>query len=167
MITELWSRKHAAANIAIATGQPSGVYVIDLDGKVGMDSLRALEAIHGALPKTLMAFSGRGDGLHLYFKTPAEEAGLTISAGTIGTGIDTRGTGGYIVAPGSNHNSMRRYLWVPGYGPGEVEFRRPAGMVHRRHEGGEQQDRRTEGGGESSEGRQGSEGRALRPVRLR
>ena len=121
MITELWSRKHAAANIAIATGQPSGVYVIDLDGKVGMDSLRALEAIHGALPKTLMAFSGRGDGLHLYFKTPAEEAGLTISAGTIGTGIDTRGTGGYIVAPGSNHNSMRRYLWVPGYGPGEVE----------------------------------------------
>ena len=61
-IKELWSRRHKAANIAIATGKPSGVYVIDLDGKVGMDSLRALEAIHGDLPKTLMAFSGRGDG---------------------------------------------------------------------------------------------------------
>jgi len=123
MIRELWSnpRKHPAANIAIATGQSSGIYVVDLDGKVGMDSLRALEAKHGALPKTLMAFSGRGDGLHLYFKTPAEAEGLTISAGTIGAGIDTRGTGGYIVAPGSNHKSLRRYMWVPGYGPGEVE----------------------------------------------
>ena len=67
-IKELWSTRHKAANIALATGQPSGVYVIDLDGGVGMDSLRALEAIHGALPKTMMAFSGRGDGLHLYFK---------------------------------------------------------------------------------------------------
>ena len=57
----------------------------------------------------------------MYFKTPSEEEGLTISAGTIGAGIDTRGSGGYIVAPGSNHKSIRRYLWVPGYGPGEVE----------------------------------------------
>jgi hypothetical protein len=120
-IKELWSKRHKAANIAIATGQPSGVYVIDLDGKVGMDSLRELEAKHGELPKTLMAFSGRGDGLHLYFKAPAEEEGLTISAGTIGTGIDTRGSGGFIVAPGSNHNSLRRYMWVPGYGPGEIK----------------------------------------------
>ena len=120
-IKELWSNRHKGANIAIATGQPSGVYVIDLDGKVGMDSLRALEAKHGALPATMMAFSGRGDGLHLYFKTPAEEEGLTISAGTIGTGIDTRGTGGFIVAPGSNHNSLRRYMWVPGYGPDEIK----------------------------------------------
>jgi hypothetical protein len=121
VIKELWSDRHKGANIAIATGQPSGVYVIDLDGKVGMDSLRALEAKHGALPPTMMAFSGRGDGLHLYFKTPAEEEGLTISAGTIGTGIDTRGTGGFIVAPGSNHNSLRRYMWVPGYGPDEIK----------------------------------------------
>jgi len=49
--------------------------VIDLDGQVGMDSIRALEAIHGELPKTMMAFSGRGDGLHLFFKAPADAAG--------------------------------------------------------------------------------------------
>ncbi len=120
-IRDLWNRKRGA-NIAIATGQPSGVFVIDLDGKIGMDSLRTLEAEHGKLPETLMAFSGRGDGLHLYFKAPAEEEGLTISAGTIGRGIDTRGTGGYIIGPGSNHESLRRYMWVPGYGPGEVEL---------------------------------------------
>lgn len=120
-IRDLWNRKRGA-NIGIATGQPSGVFVIDLDGKVGMDSLRALEAEHGKLPDTMMAFSGRGDGLHLYFKAPAEEEGLTISAGTIGRGIDTRGTGGYIIGPGSNHESLRRYMWVPNYGPGEIEL---------------------------------------------
>jgi hypothetical protein len=120
-IHDLWTRKRGA-NIGIATGQPSGVFVVDLDGETGFASLRALEAIHGSLPKTWMAFSGRGDGLHLYFKAPAEEEGLTISAGTIGAGIDTRGTGGYIVAPGGNHESLRRYMWVPGYGPGEIEL---------------------------------------------
>jgi len=97
-IKDLWSiRRFQGANIAIATGERSGVYVIDLDGQVGMDSIRALEAIHGELPKTMMAFSGRGDGLHLFFKAPADAAGLTISAGTIGAGIDTRGNGGYVV----------------------------------------------------------------------
>lgn len=120
-IKELWSNKRGS-NIAIATGQPSGIFVVDLDGETGFTSLRELEAMHGALPPTVMAFSGRGDGLHLYFKAPAEEEGLTISAGTIGAGIDTRGTGGYIIAPGSNHESLRRYMWVPGYAPGEVEF---------------------------------------------
>ena len=103
-----WWNAIAGANIGIACG-PSNLFVIDLDkakkpGAVqhGDQTLTAL-ADGRELPLTLTVASARG-GRHLYFRQP-EGAALRNTAGsaTAGLGplIDTRGHGGFIVAPGS------------------------------------------------------------------
>lgn len=49
-ITDWWTQ-HSEANIGIATGKRSDLFVLDVDpGKGGDESLRALEAQFGALP---------------------------------------------------------------------------------------------------------------------
>jgi putative DNA primase/helicase len=50
---EAWRNKWPDANIGIATGDRSGIFVLDVDGEIGKASLRALKAQHGPLPKTL------------------------------------------------------------------------------------------------------------------
>src|SRR5206468_3993725 len=37
-------------------------------------------------------------------------------------GLDTRGDGGYFVAPPSGHESGGRYAWMIGFGPDEVKL---------------------------------------------
>ena len=110
----------APYNIGVACG-PSGLIVVDLDtpkpGEVpppewaepgitdGADVLAALCERHGQpFPwETFMVRTGRG-GLHLYFTAPPGVR-LGNTAGESGRGlgwlIDTRGHGGYVVAPGS------------------------------------------------------------------
>lgn len=103
-----WWTTNPHANIAIACG-PSNLLVIDLDAakqpdgpRHGQDVLATL-ANGRELPRTFTVTSARG-GRHLYYRQPD---GLTLrnTAGskTAGLGplIDTRGHGGYIVAPGS------------------------------------------------------------------
>lgn len=88
------------------TGEPSGLYVVDIDGPEGRASLAELEKEHGPIPLTKASTTGRGT--HYLFKaTP----GIRNSQGTIGKGIDTRGDGGYIVAPPSIHPNGHRYKW--------------------------------------------------------
>lgn len=94
-------------NIAIATGQPSGIFVIDIDGLDAECELRKLEAKHGELPATVEAITARGR--HAYFRWP--ENPVRNSAAKIGAGIDVRGDGGYVLAPPSVHPSGRRYCW--------------------------------------------------------
>lgn len=85
------------ANVGIATGDPSGIWVLDVDPQHGGDvSLRALEQAHGSLvAPTVRTASG---GCHLYFRL-TEPVGC--SRGGLPGGIDVRGTGGYVVAPPS------------------------------------------------------------------
>ncbi|HEV2344515.1 MAG TPA: bifunctional DNA primase/polymerase [Actinocrinis sp.] len=114
-IQRCWSA--GAFNIGIACG-PSGLLVVDLDTPKpetkppaapfdqegvndGMDAL-AVVCIANAEPfpfDTLTVTTGRG-GTHLYFTQPEGQA-LRNSAGRLGWLIDTRGVGGYVVAPGS------------------------------------------------------------------
>ena len=105
-------------NIAIATGAPSGLFVIDIDikhnlGKYGDDSLEALIKELGPLPDTWECQTPSG-GRHIYFKLPD---GVTIlnSAGQLAPSIDIRGSGGYVVAPPSKLNDSSgqaaRYEW--------------------------------------------------------
>ena len=101
-----WWHRWPSANVAIATG--AGFVVVDIDGEQGSESLRELQDRHEPLPATLSASTG-GGGLHLYFRT-LERFGNT--AGKLGPGIDTRGTGGYVIAPPSMHPSGRRYEWA-------------------------------------------------------
>jgi len=135
-IGRAWAR--TPYNVGIATG-PSGLLVIDLDkpkpGEIpppqwaqpgitdGADVLAALCERHGEpLPfETFMASTRRG-GLHLYFTPPpGVRLGNTSGGSERGLGwlIDTRGHGGYVVAPGS-------YVDLPdGTGRYEVVYDRP------------------------------------------
>ncbi|MCZ8271733.1 MAG: bifunctional DNA primase/polymerase [Beijerinckiaceae bacterium] len=77
----------------------NGLLVVDLDvrsGKDGIAALAALEAEHGALPKTLTVRTPSG-GLHLYLHGPDVRG----AADRVAPGIDIRSNGNYVVGPGS------------------------------------------------------------------
>jgi hypothetical protein len=64
------------ANVGIATGPKSKIFVVDVDtpkghGVDGIAALKTLERAHGRLPSTLMAESPSGS-LHYYFNYPAD-----------------------------------------------------------------------------------------------
>lgn len=72
----------------------AGMTVVDVDvknGKPGKQSFKALD-----LPDTLTVKTPSG-GIHCYYASPD----TANSAGKLGDGIDTRGIGGYVIAPGS------------------------------------------------------------------
>lgn len=103
-------------NIGIATG-PSRLLVVDLDapkggrGAHGRQSLAAAARVVGAtIPRNTLTVVTPGSGQHLYFRTSAAE-GARSTVGFIGTGVDTRGAGGYVVGPGSVIDG-RRYRLV-------------------------------------------------------
>ena len=96
-----------AANIGIATGAPSDVWVLDIDGEDGEGSLLKLESEHGALPPTIEVVTGKGR--HCYFRTGKRK--ISNSVGQLGVGLDVRGDGGYVIAPPSIHPSGRTYAW--------------------------------------------------------
>jgi KaiC/GvpD/RAD55 family RecA-like ATPase len=106
-----WWTETPTANVGIATGDRSGLVVVDVDGEAGESAL----ADYGEMPNTPAASTGKGR--HLLFARPAE--GLRNSAGKLGAQLDIRGDGGYIVAPPSVHPSGAVYRWtrVPGRTP--------------------------------------------------
>lgn len=90
-ITEWWER-WPDANIGLATGEESGVSVVDVDGSPGVDSMQIL-----GLPKTWTVQTPRGTGYHCYFQyAPALKQGAALLPG-----IDVRNDGGYILLPPS------------------------------------------------------------------
>ncbi|WP_103531701.1 bifunctional DNA primase/polymerase [Streptomyces sp. SM11] len=105
-IRKAWSA--GAFNVGIATG-PSGLVVVDLDPVKakdpkgtpdGVTSLQALcERAGQTVPATYRTRTASG-GHHLYFTAP-DGVRLGNSAGKLGTHIDTRAHGGYVVAAGS------------------------------------------------------------------
>ncbi|MFE7596299.1 bifunctional DNA primase/polymerase [Streptomyces sp. NPDC057494] len=106
LLAAAWT--HAPYNIGIATG-PSGLLVVDLDTLKkedeegtpdGLATFKALcERAGQAVPLTHRVRTARG-GMHLYF-TQSHGIRLGNTAGRLGKHIDTRGWGGYVVAPGS------------------------------------------------------------------
>ena len=102
-----WWRTWPEANIGVATGRGSGVFVLDIDGPKGLDTLEHWRTKRNWQAVTLTAVTSRG--LHLYFLQ--EELTVPTSAGKLGDGIDVRGDGGYVVAPPSVHASGHTYVW--------------------------------------------------------
>ena len=91
--------------VGIATGARSGVFVVDLDVKNGIDGIANFAAL-GECPPTRTVRTPSG-GLHPYFKHPGFP--VKTSASALAPGIDVRGDGGYVVAPGSPHVNGGRY----------------------------------------------------------
>lgn len=109
LIRQWWGR-YPLANVAVATGEASGLVVVDIDPKNGGEAtFGELAGRVPALLETLTVRTGSGGG-HLYFAYPGFE--VRNSVGSVGQGIDVRGTGGYVVAPPSRHASGGTYEWV-------------------------------------------------------
>jgi hypothetical protein len=101
-----WWERWPQANIGLATG--GGKMVLDVDPRHSGDaSLTQLIEDYGPLPETLEVKTG-GGGMHIYFALP-EGVEIRNSAGKLGEGLDIRGDGGFVVAPGSIHASGRAY----------------------------------------------------------
>ena len=112
-----WWKNWPAAGVGIATGSESGVIVVDVDPRHGGgDALEEIEREHGEMPETWIAHTANG-GRHFYFRHPGGRVGNR--AGLL-PGVDVRGDGGYVVAPPTELEGGRRYLWPVGYGPDEV-----------------------------------------------
>ena len=95
MTIERWWSDRIVWNVAIATGQPSGFFVVDADlHKPGCEFSQL-----DPLPKTYTVHTPSG-GQHLYFRQPHR---LAIKSGndTLGQFVDVKADGGYILAPPS------------------------------------------------------------------
>ena len=119
-IIKAWWNRWPDANIGIATGRTSGIFVLDVDGNAGKASLKELQAEHGRLKKTVTVQTGKGR--HLYFR--CGDAPVSNSAGRLGKGIDVRGNRGYVVAAGSVHVSGALYRFVEGRALNELNVAR-------------------------------------------
>lgn len=99
-----WWTNAPAANIGIATGKVSGLWVLDLDVKDGRDGPRRLSEFLESRKfevdetPTKRARSASG-GSHVYFKyDPARPISNRADVFGSGSGVDIRGDGGYIIA---------------------------------------------------------------------
>jgi hypothetical protein len=109
---EAWWAKMPDANIGMACGSPSDLWVLDVDGQEGEESLLAFG--HG-FPATLTQYTPSG-GLHFVFR---HMDGLGNTAGSIGPKLDSRGDGGYIVVAPSVVNG-REYRWAGKQEPAAI-----------------------------------------------
>jgi putative DNA primase/helicase len=117
VVIRAWWAHAPLANPALATGEASGVVVLDVDGDHGgFNSLRQLEQQHGLLPRTQRVRTGSRE--HLYFAYP--KIHLKNTAGTLGAGLDVRCCGGYAVTVGAVHRTGHVYAWQDGCRPDQL-----------------------------------------------
>ncbi|MQY21713.1 bifunctional DNA primase/polymerase [Nocardia macrotermitis] len=109
-----WWTSDPHRNIGVATG-PSDLYVIDIDTHTDPDPLvRLADRVGIEIPATFTVRSPHGR--HLYFQAPVTPELRRCTVGRLAPGIDTRGDGGYIVAPGSS-TAARRYRILDPHPP--------------------------------------------------
>ncbi|MBI6630361.1 bifunctional DNA primase/polymerase [Pontibaca salina] len=106
-----WWTDWPNANVAIATGSISNLFVLDVDigeEKQGEAALERLEAEIGPLPRDAVVQTGSG-GYHIYMQMPDQP--IRGNAGKLGPNLDVRADGGYVIAPPSTHISGNSYTW--------------------------------------------------------
>jgi putative DNA primase/helicase len=126
-----WWREHLAANIGVLLGEPSGVFLFDVDVKDatkdkpavnGYKTLEKLEKEHGPLPPTWRAKTG-GGGEHYFFKHPGFHVSNADGTRAYWKGIDIKGERGYaVLAPSLHPDTQELYHWIEGHRPSDVEL---------------------------------------------
>lgn len=91
-IRRLW-RDHPAPLIGVPTGEPTGLFVLDIDSPRHTEAAEWLERCAPYLPETRQQTT-RSGGVHLFFN---HHPGLRNSAGRVAVGVDVRASGGYII----------------------------------------------------------------------
>jgi hypothetical protein len=92
-IIEAWWRVWSDALVGVPTGEPSGLFVVDVDSGRHAEANDWLERWSPYLPETRQHATKSG-GWHLLFK---HQAGLKNSTSRLAKGVDTRGEGGYVI----------------------------------------------------------------------
>ena len=116
-----WWTRWPAANIGVATGERSGVVVLDVDPRHGgAVALEEREATYGRLPSTPSVSTG-GGGYHHVFSLTEDVA----ASRELAPGLELKANGAYVVAPPSLHSSGRTYRWERDEGPHEVPLAQP------------------------------------------
>ena len=112
-----WSRT-PSANVAVVTGSASGLLVLDLDGN-------PKELLHGrVIPPSPTQRTG-GGGWQVFFSFPVSVSDVATTRAGVLPCIDTRGRGGYVVAPPSVHPSGKPYRWARAAGPDDLPLAAP------------------------------------------
>jgi hypothetical protein len=111
-----WWDSYSTALPAIVVGR-AGLVVIDCDRHPGGDDgiaafNRLLSANGGSLANVPMTKTARG-GAHLFFKQPEDKA-LGNGRGQLPDGIDVRGVGGFVIAPGAQLPDGKWWQCVSG-----------------------------------------------------
>lgn len=101
-----WWGGKTPANIGLATGELSGIVILDTDSG---DAWK--EALRRGVPNTPSVRTGKPGGCHFHFRHPGVD--VTNFAGRL-PGVDFRGDGGYAILPPSQHESLIRYRWIEG-----------------------------------------------------
>ncbi|OSI79306.1 hypothetical protein BSZ21_01510 [Bradyrhizobium canariense] len=109
-------RKWPDANVAIVTGETSGIFVVEADtaeghGVDGLASIRELEIEHGPFPETRIAVSPSGS-VHRYYRHPGAGVYIKNSTSELAPGVDVRGDGGMVIAPPSIKPGVGEYRWL-------------------------------------------------------
>ena len=110
-IIQQWWNQWPDANIGIPTGRISGIVVLDVDPRHdGHNSLVALQEDFNKLPDTITVLTG-GGGYHFWFEHPDNQ--LISNATNLANlpGLDIKADGGYVIGPGSTHESGKPYVW--------------------------------------------------------
>ncbi|MFC2023908.1 bifunctional DNA primase/polymerase, partial [Chloroflexota bacterium] len=107
-----WWTQCPDANVGVATGD---LIVIDIDVSQhvdGMETWRDLVSEHAIDDDTIISLTPSG-GQHLVYVGNGEQ--IPNSAGRLGSGIDVRGQGGYVVLPPSTLAGGGEYVWDVGH----------------------------------------------------
>ena len=103
-----WWARWPDANVGIATGKKSGIFVLDVDPRHGGDKTLGDRMDN---PGTELIVQTGSGGTHFYYAyDPAHPVG---SRNGVLQGIDVKGDDGYVVAPPSNHESGGSYTNMP------------------------------------------------------
>lgn len=105
----VWWAKWPQANIGLACGPGSGVFVVDIDVSGEKQGAASRAKFNGTMPDTLESRTGSG-GAHLFFEYPKDRE--IKNKQNAMPGIDVRGEGGYVVLPPSVHPCGTEYQWT-------------------------------------------------------
>jgi hypothetical protein len=111
---EVWFKKWPNSRIGLVTGAISDLFVVDCDTE---EAHQKMEQEY--LPDSFLTPKAKSPhGYHYYFQNEKDLRNATKIAGM---GLDTRGEGGFIMAPPSRGLNGDSYAWIKGLEPWTVE----------------------------------------------
>jgi hypothetical protein len=122
-----WWEKWPSANIGIATGEVSNLFVIDVDNKAGKNGFESIKEARLPMGDTPIVATPNYGQHYWYQYLKGGEFSCSLS------GVDIKGDGGYVVAPPSRING-RAYTFVKegDYPPIPSEWVRFLNKTHHR-----------------------------------